>query len=149
MKNLLLSDLQAGQVLTEIEHEVSATDIVLGAMASRDWRPMHHDSQFARERSGKKDIFMNSPNQAAWFERYINDVFGPLTRIRRLTFKMKRSIYPGTAMALRGEVSAIQADEAGGNVELRIALLGDGELCSECQATVSVPVNAEDNPWRL
>ena len=44
--------------------------MVLGALATRDWRPMHHDKDFAVERNGTRDIFLNTPNQAAWFERY-------------------------------------------------------------------------------
>ena len=49
-----------------------------GALASRDWRPMHHDKDFAQNQ-GVENIFMNTPNQAAWFERYLTDWTGPLT----------------------------------------------------------------------
>lgn len=149
MKNTLLGELQTGQKLQALCHDLSASDIVLGAMASRDWRPMHHDASFARERSGKKDIFMNSPNQAAWFERYINDCFGPLTRIRRLAFKMKRSVYPDATLRITGEVAAINMDgDKAGNVALRLLLLSNDEICSECLASVSVPACVDDNPWR-
>jgi len=44
--------------------------VLIGALAARDWRPMHHDYDFAVNRNGTKDIFMNTPNQAAWFERF-------------------------------------------------------------------------------
>ena len=50
---------------------------VLGALATRDWRPMHHDHDFAVNRNGTRDIFLNTPNQAAWFERYVTDWSGP------------------------------------------------------------------------
>ena len=65
-----------GEAVPALRHDVSATTIVLGALASRDWRPMHHDHDFAVHRNGTKDIFMNTPNQAAWFERYLTDWTG-------------------------------------------------------------------------
>src|SRR5262249_51170491 len=67
--SLLLEKVQVGDRVPELRYDVSATTIVLGALAARDWRPMHHDHDFAVNRNGTQDIFMNTPNQAAWFER--------------------------------------------------------------------------------
>ena len=36
---LLLGDVQAGDQLAELGYDVTATTIVLGALAARDWRP--------------------------------------------------------------------------------------------------------------
>ena len=33
--------------LPELSYDVTATTVVLGALATRDWRPMHHDKDFA------------------------------------------------------------------------------------------------------
>ena len=76
--------------------------MVLGALATRDWRPMHHDKDFAVERNGTQDIFLNTPNQAAWFERYLTDWTGPHGRLARVTFRMKGSVFPGDTMSLSG-----------------------------------------------
>ncbi len=70
-----------GDELPELVVDVTPTTVVLGALASRDWRPMHHDYKFATERNGVQDIFLNTPNQAAWIERYITDWTGPRGRI--------------------------------------------------------------------
>ena len=75
---------------------MSATTVVLGALASRDWRPMHHDHALAVERNGTRDIFMNTPNQAAWFERYLTDWTGPKGRLGRMRFRMVDSCSPVT-----------------------------------------------------
>ena len=75
--------------LPALEYEVTATTVVLGALASRDWRPMHHDHDFAVNRNGTKDIFMNTPNLAAWFERYVTDWTGPKGRLGRITLPGK------------------------------------------------------------
>ena len=41
-----------GDALPRLSIDVKPVDIVLGAMASRDWRPQHHDYKFATERNG-------------------------------------------------------------------------------------------------
>ena len=81
---------------------MTATTVVLGALASRDWRPMHHDHDFAVNRNGTQDIFLNTPNQAAWFERYVTDWTGPKGRLGRMKFRMKGSVFPGDTMVMRG-----------------------------------------------
>ena len=70
---LLLGDVRPGDPLPDLAYDVTATTVVLGALATRDWRPMHHDKDFAQKRNGVRDIFLNTPNQAAWFERYLTD----------------------------------------------------------------------------
>jgi acyl dehydratase len=82
--------------------QVTATTVVLGALASRDWRPMHHDKDFAVNRNGIRDIFINTPTNAAWFERYITDWSGPKGRLGRIKFKMKSSVFPGDEMTFSG-----------------------------------------------
>ena len=74
---LTVADVHEGDALPELSYDVTATTVVLGAIASRDTRPMHHDHDFAVNRNGTRDIFLNTPNQAAWFERYVTDWSGP------------------------------------------------------------------------
>lgn len=146
--SLTLGDVHEGDALPELAVEVSATTIVLGAMASRDWRPMHHDHDFAVNRNGIRDIFMNTPNQAAWFERYVTDWTGPKGRLGRMRFRMKGSVFPGDTMAMGGTVSSVGTDETGcGWAEVVVSLTVDGELKTECTARVALPVDAQDNPW--
>jgi hypothetical protein len=146
---LVLGDVAVGDRLPELRHHVSATTVVLGAMASRDWRPMHHDKDFAVHRNGTKDIFLNTPNQAAWFERYITDWTGPYGRLGRVTFTMRGSVFPGDTMVLDGAVDDVVVDEVGcGWVALSISLGVGGDVKTSCAARVAVPVAAGDNPWR-
>ena len=100
--NLFLGGVHAGDTLPELGYDVTATTIVLGALAARDWRPMHHDHDFAVNRNGTQDIFMNTPNQAAWFERYVTDWTGPAGRLGRMKFRMSGSVFPGDTMVMRG-----------------------------------------------
>src|SRR6478609_4569623 len=100
-------------VFQEIAVGVTPTTVVLGALASRDWRPMHHDYKFATERNGVADIFLNTPNQAAWFERFITDWTGPKGRLGRMKFRMKGSVFPGDTMVLAATVESVETDTSG------------------------------------
>jgi acyl dehydratase len=146
---VILADVSKGDTLPTLEYDVTATTIVLGALAARDWRPMHHDHDFAVNRNGTQDIFMNTPNQAAWFERYITDWTGPRGRLGRMKFRMKGSVFPGDTMALDATVEGVEVDDAGcGWVELLVSLTVDGDLKTDCTARVALPTDPDDNPWR-
>ena len=144
----VLDDVQPGDTLPELRHDVSASTIVLGALASRDWRPMHHDHDFAVNRNGTQDIFMNTPNQAAWFERYVTDWTGPKGRLGRMKFRMKGSVFPGDTMLLTAKVEAVTTDDAGcGWATLLVTLSVDGDAKTDCSVRVALPTTDDDNPW--
>jgi acyl dehydratase len=147
---LFLDDVSVGQELPALNYKVTATTVVLGALATRDWRPMHHDKDFAVERNGTQDIFLNTPNQAAWFERYLTDWTGPHGRLARVTFRMKGSVFPGDTMALNGVVESTSVDEVGcGFVTVAVTLAVGGDVKTTCAARVALPRSADDNPWGL
>jgi len=148
---LVGGDVKAGIRLPELRYPVTATTVVLGALATRDWRPMHHDKDFAVDRNGTRDIFLNTPNQAAWFERFITDWTGPHGRLARIGFKMKGSVFPGDTMVLRGEVVGVT--EAVGDrivwVDLALELAVGTQVATSASARVALPMSPDDNPWLL
>ena len=148
MSNLTIDQISEGQQLPELPYDVSATTIVLGALASRDFRPMHHDYKFATERNGTQDIFMNTPNQAAWFERYVTDWTGPTGRLGRMKFRMKGSVFPGDTMVLSAVVEDVSTDDVGcGWASLLVTLAVDGDTKTDCSVRVALPTGPDDNPW--
>jgi acyl dehydratase len=145
---LLFDDVASGDELPALVYEVSATTVVLGALATRDWRPMHHDKDFAVHRNGTQDIFLNTPNQAAWFERYLTDWTGPHGRLGWVRFRMKGSVFPGDTMTLSGVVESAEVDAAGcGFVTVAVDLSVDGDVKTTCAARVALPRSSSDNPW--
>jgi hypothetical protein len=145
---MMLDDVSAGDELEPLAYDVTATTVVLGALATRDWRPMHHDYDFAVNRNGVKDIFLNAPNQAAWFERYVTDWTGPRGRLGRMGFRMKGSVFPGDTMVLAGTVRSRDVDDLGcGWVELDVTLSVGADVKTECAVKVALPTAADDNPW--
>lgn len=146
--SLTLEKVAAGGELPRLHHQVTATTVVLGALATRDWRPQHHDYHFATQRNGVRDIFLNTPNQAAWFERYVTDWTGPHGRLGRMQFRMVDSVFPGDTMTFAGTVTDVTVDDAGcGWVGLSATLTAGDRLCTTCTVRVAVPADADDNPW--
>jgi len=148
LQTLTLDGVRPGDVLPELRYDVTATTVVLGALATRDWRPMHHDHDFAVNRNGTQDIFLNTPNQAAWFERYLTDWSGPLGRLGRMKFRMKGSVFPGDTMVLAGTVEQTETDDVGcGWATVLVRLTVDDDLKTDCTARIALPVHDGDNPW--
>jgi len=146
--NLTAADVAAGAALPALSYDVTATTVVLGAMASRDWRPMHHDYDFAVNRNGTKNIFLNTPNQAAWFERYLTDWSGPKGRLGRIRFRMKDSVFPGDTMVFSGIVQGVGRDETGCSwADLEIELKVGDKVVTGCTARMALPGDENDNPW--
>jgi len=147
--NRTLRSVKQGEELPPLAYDVTATTVVLGAMATRDWRPMHHDKDFAVNRNGTRDIFLNTPNQAAWFERYLTDWTGPKGRLGKIRFRMKDSVFPGDRMVFRGRVEGVGTDETGcGWADLQLSLSVEDRTVTDCSARVALPVSDDDNPWR-
>jgi acyl dehydratase len=147
-KSITIADVHEGDQLPELSYPVTATTVVLGALATRDWRPMHHDHDFAVNRNGTQDIFLNTPNQAAWFERFVTDWTGPKGRLGRMKFRMRGSVFPGDTMVMRGTVERVETDDAGcGWATLLVSLSVGDELKTDCSVRVALPTSDDDNPW--
>jgi acyl dehydratase len=138
-----------GEALPTLSYPVTATTVVLGALATRDWRPMHHDVDFAVNRNGTRDIFLNTPNQQAWLERYVTDWTGPLGRPGRMRFQMRDSIFPGDLMTFTGTAGEAEADDTGcAWTTVTIEVRADDRLCTTSTVRVARPSGPDDNPWR-
>jgi hypothetical protein len=109
---------------------------------------MHHDYKFATERNGTKDIFLNTPNLAAWFERYVTDWTGPRGRLGRMKFRMRDSIFPDDRMVFRGTVKEVETDDTGcAWASLEVDVTVDDRVCTSCEVRIAIPSDADDNPW--
>jgi hypothetical protein len=146
--NLTAGEIAVGDRLAELRHDVTATTVVLGALASRDDRPMHHDRDFAQKRNGTQDIFLNTPNQAAWFERYLTDWTGPKGRLGRVNFRMTGPVFPDDTMVLAGVVTDTWTDDVGCTwAKLDVELSVGGVVKTLAAASIAVPSGPDDNPW--
>lgn len=148
MSGLTAADVRPGTRLPELRVDVTARTVVMGASSSRDWQPQHHDHDWAVHRAGTKDIFLNTPNQAGWIERFLTDWTGPRGRLGRVRFRMRRPVYPKQTLVFAGTVTALTTDEHGcAWADLDITLTADGEPATECTARIALPADDDDNPW--
>jgi acyl dehydratase len=144
VSSVVASSVQVGDRLAPLVVPITARTVVLGASASRDWQPQHHDHHWAVERAGTRDIFLNTPNQAGWIERYLTDWTGPKGRLGRLQFRMRRPVCPGDDLRFDATVRAVSPD---GWIDLDVWLRVDDTTVTECTARVAVPTDGGDNPW--
>jgi hypothetical protein len=137
-----------GDRLPRLEVSVTARMVIMGASSSRDWQPQHHDHDWAVNRAGTRDIFLNTPNQAGWIERYVTDWAGPRGRLGKLRFRMRRSICTGDRLVFDGVVRTVTADDAGNRwADVDVNLSVGEERATECVVRVALPLDPGDNPW--
>lgn len=136
--------------LTPRTRTTTARDVVMGAAASRDWQPQHHDIGYAQEMK-LPDIIMNAPTQTGWFHAYAMDWAGPGAQIARWRLKMRRPICPGAEVTFSGTVmrheSGVQSvnwvwldlrsDSGGELLSSMVILLLKPHICEEISVDYS------------
>lgn len=148
MSGLLFDQVAVGDELPVFRFELTATGVIAGALASRDFSPLHHDYAFVTRQAGHRQIFLNTPHQAAFFERYVGDWAGPRSRLGRMRCEMKSPVYAGDTLVIGGRVLEKRRDESGcGWLGLRLFLRAGEAVCTECEARCAMPVSVDDNPW--
>ena len=106
-RTLGYDEVRVGDELPTLEVPISATTIVAGAIASRDYQDVHHDRELAVRR-GSKDIFMNILTTNGWVGRFVTDWAGPEALLRCVDIVLGAPNYPGDVMRLSGRVTAKQ-----------------------------------------
>lgn len=132
-------DVRVGDELRPLVVDVTATVIVAGAIATRDFMPVHHDRDFANQQ-GAPDIFMNILSSNAYCSRFLTDWAGPDAMIRRLAIRLGVPVFPGSTLTFTGTVTGTreEGDEGLVEVDLRASTdLGDHVTGT---ATVSLPL---------
>lgn len=140
-------DVTVGERLPRLSIDVTPRTVVMGASATRDWQPQHHDHKHCVEVAGLPDIFLNTPHQAGIIQRYLTDWGGPHARLGRLSFRMKRSVVPGDRLDLDAEVTEVRSDGEVTWVTCEVALTVDGEVATSSIAQLALPTGPSDNPW--
>jgi acyl dehydratase len=132
--------LSVGDELTPMVIPVTATRVVAGAIASRDFMPVHHDRDFANQQ-GAPDIFMNILSDTAYCSRFLTDWAGPDAMVTRLAIKLGAPVFPGHTLTYTGAVTGLRRDGDVGTVE--IELRGDSDLGEHVggTATINLPVD--------
>jgi acyl dehydratase len=118
MKTRTLDSVSVGDALPELPIPITVTLVVGGAIASRDYTPVHHDKA-AAQAQGMSDVFMNILTTNGLVGRYVTDWAGPDAQVKNVAIKLGAPNLPGDTMKMVGSVKS--KDEAKGEIVVEIA----------------------------
>lgn len=124
---------KVGAELPAFDVPITTTLIVAGALASRDYTPVHHDKA-AAQAQGMQDVFMNILTTNGFVGRFVTDWAGPGAVVRNVAIKLGAPNLPGDTMKMTGKVTA--KDDASGVVE--VAVVGANGWGDHVTGTVKV-----------
>jgi acyl dehydratase len=138
-QTLSCADVSVGDKLPPIDIDISSGLIVGGALATRDFEPVHHDKSVAQA-SGLPDVFMNILTSQGLMSRFVTDWSGPDASIKSLDLKLGAPNVPGMVMTITGEVT--DKDDSTG--EVNVAVLGENNIWGmHMQGTVKLALPQE------
>jgi acyl dehydratase len=133
------SEVKIGDELPAMVIDVTASVIVAGAVATRDFMPVHHDRDYANSQ-GAPDIFMNILSDTGYCSRFLTDWAGPDAMITKLAIRLGVPVFPGTPLTYTGTVTAVSSAGGTGRVDVAFrAVTNIGEHLSGA-ATIDLPV---------
>jgi acyl dehydratase len=125
------ADVKVGDKLPELKIPLTTSLIVAGALASRDFTPVHHDKA-AAQAAGVPDVFMNILTTNGLVNRYVTDWAGPDARVRNVQIKLGTPNTPGDTMVFNGAVTSKDDDT------VTVELAGKNSWGDHVTATVRV-----------
>ena len=100
-----------GDALPELPIDITTSLIIGGALASRDYMPVHHDKS-AAQAQGMNDVFMNILTTNGLVGRYVTDWAGRDATVKGIAIKLGTPNLPGDTMTMTGQI-AEKHDEDG------------------------------------
>jgi acyl dehydratase len=116
--------IRVGDRLPTLVIDVTASVIVAGAIATRDFMPVHHDRDYANEQ-GAPDIFMNILSDTAYCSRFLTDWAGPEAMVKKLAIRLGVPVFPGSTLTYTGTVIATSQLDGEGLVEVELQATSD------------------------
>ena len=130
-------DIAAGDVLPLLEIPITATLIAAGAIATRDFMPVHHDRAYAN-RQGAQDIFMNILSDTGYCSRFLTDWAGPDTMVKRLAIRLGTPVLPGHTLSYAGEV--VSTSREGGECVIEVSFRATGDFGDHLTGTATLTI---------
>ncbi len=138
-RTLSLAEVSVGDRLPQLDIDVTTGLVVGGALATRDYEPVHHDKGKAQA-AGLPDVFMNILTSQALMTRYATDWSGPEASVKSLDIRLGAPNIPGMVMTITGEVQA--KDDDSGVID--IAVMGENNIWGmHMQGTVQLALPRE------
>ena len=103
-KTLNWQDISKGDEVAPLEIPITTTMIVAGAIASRDFMPVHHDRDYANKQ-GSPNLFMNILTSNGYCLRFLTDWAGPEAMITKLSIRLGVPSFPDDPLRFTGTVT--------------------------------------------
>ena len=97
MKTLDWNEIRVGDAVSAMRIDVTATVVVAGAIATRDFMPVHHDRDYANSQ-GSPEIFMNIMTDNAYCSRFLTDWAGPEAMVKRIAIRLGLPAHAGSKL---------------------------------------------------
>jgi acyl dehydratase len=98
------ADISVGDDVSPLEIAVTTTLIVAGAIASRDFMPVHHDRDYA-DKQGSPNLFMNILTSNGYCVKFLTDWAGPEAMITKLAIRLGVPSFPDDPLRFTGSVT--------------------------------------------
>jgi acyl dehydratase len=127
-----------GQELPPLDVPLTASVIVAGAIASRDFMPVHHDKAYANAQ-GAPDVFMNILTTNGYVSRFVTDWAGPDAMVRRIAIRLGVPALPGHTLRFTGTVSRVEPE--GDELVVEVGIRGATDIGDHVtgQVTLTLP----------
>jgi acyl dehydratase len=142
MNALDWNDIRVGDAVTPMRVDVTATVIVAGAIASRDYMPVHHDRDYANTQ-GAPDIFMNILTDNGYCSRFLTDWAGPEAMVRKVAIRLGAPSHPGSTLDFTGTVTGKSRQGNEGIVEIEFRAINDRGDHLSGTAVIGLPLNGK------
>ncbi|MCV7092982.1 MaoC family dehydratase [Mycobacterium interjectum] len=127
------ADINLGDEVTPLEIPVTTTMIVAGAIASRDFMPVHHDRDFAKKQ-GSPNLFMNILTTNGYCVRFLTDWAGPEAMVKNLSIRLCVPCFPDDPLRFTGAVTSKTEGSDGENF-VEVTFKGSNSLGDHVSGT--------------
>ena len=110
--------------------------IVAGAIASRDFMPVHHDPEFAKKQ-GSPNMFMNILTTNGLCVKFLTDWAGPEAMVKRLAIRLGVPAFPNDPLRFTGTVTGT-SEGADGEGLIEVEFRGSNSLGDHVSGTATV-----------
>jgi hypothetical protein len=124
MRTLDWNAIRVGDAVAPMRIDVTATVVVAGAIATRDFMPVHHDRDYANLQ-GSPEIFMNIMTDNAYCSRFLTDWAGPDAMVKRIAIRLGVPAHAGTRLEFTGSVTGTSRVDGEGIVEIEFRATND------------------------
>ena len=123
-KTLDWNEIQIGDAITPMTLDLTPTKVVAGAIATRDFMPVHHDRDYANSQ-GSPNIFLNIMTDNGFCSRFLTDWAGPEAMVRKVAIRLGVPAYASSKLEYTGTVTGKSQIDGEGIVEIEFRATND------------------------